>query len=557
MTPSFSLGRIGPFLSDRIVLNEDASRKSDTLVFGQFRKADTFWEWLLRVVSWIYSPACYTETNKKTIEAFQKYVTDLGCSASRLERIENRYGFKLKDLEKSGLLARHVAQILVGMRDVKIEDMNEKAGQSANELTRERFHEIHQELVKELRLPLRSFIPPLPIYVGNVTNGQTWTHYFHDRFTIDRKRLQIEEDFTTLDFETYVQMCTMHVIKQELDVGMLIPAPQNEYYVVEAKLVTGEGMVSYIFAPVAKDSQLPKMQLFRGTGYHTHELDMWSTGITDFERELGRMADDSGKGYEKHLKGVTVLAGHSLGAVLAQYRLSRDPTIQKAYLFNGPGVPVSVKDAFNQLKKKERKEHFKAIVKKVGRIARNDPQFKIRLQGEILQQLKEDFVEQFRAQERPRLVILETARGKFSMTRLKRKEPLHLVIREAARDEFSAVGQVHLGFKAPSNVYVDYKRWHAPLSVPSSWTHVVVPAKDRYAGLEGSPPDVDAILDRSQRPDSHEGLRALIGPPLAWIAKRMRDVFRYCFGSRVDQEKGLQQGFFQNRIWTHAPRIRL
>ncbi len=184
---------------------------------------------------------------------------------------------------------------------------------------------------------------------------ELFARFFHDPFLADRERIQLCEVHPTIGkLHRFIHHMASLVIKRELDVGMLIPAPNrqdgvSQYYMVRGKLVTGEGMVSYILDPATADTNLPSLRLFRGTGARTSEIDGISSVITDFEKDLGRSAHESGLRYEAHIHPKPAIeAGHSLGGNLVQWRAATLDHIREAYCFCAPGIPVEQVEAFNQ-----------------------------------------------------------------------------------------------------------------------------------------------------------------------------------------------------------------
>lgn len=116
------LGRIGSCLSDRIVISTVQNSSTGKEEFRP-RIANSWWDWVLRIVSWIYSPASYTNENRKSIQCFRKMIEPIG--EERLKRICNRYNIDLEKMEKEGspLLSRTIAKIAVGVSDVDTVEM--------------------------------------------------------------------------------------------------------------------------------------------------------------------------------------------------------------------------------------------------------------------------------------------------------------------------------------------------------------------------------------------------------------------------------------------------
>ncbi len=374
-------------LSDRLVFDPDAP--------GKLRVSDSFWDWIQRIISWIWSPASYSDENRRTIACFKKCVLDT-LGADRLKRICSRYSLDFEAMEKKGspLLSRDVAQIVVGAKNVTVEDIN-------GFIKRGCFQDLDSAalagIVQDLSRPFGRLFE-VPDIEKRITGrpSERLSRVFYDPFLADRERAQLTKEHRVDPFEVFMHNMVARVIKREMDVGTLVPAPNHpsgkpQFYYVSAKVVTGEGMVSYLFHPATRDTNLEPIRLFRGTSARNSEIDGVSTVITDLETDLGRAAYESGLIYEpiiaEKMARPTIEAGHSLGSTLVQYRAANMDHIRKAYLFCGPGLPESEVEKFNA------------------------------------------------------------------------KNPnIELIIHLAHHDRWSSLGQVQLGYKAPPNVQISYLR---------------------------------------------------------------------------------------------------
>lgn len=488
---------ISRFLSDRLVF--DCSRPE------KLRITNSFWDWCKRIISWIWSPKSYSDENKRTIACFKKYLIDT-LGTERLQRICNRYSLNFDAMEKKGnpLLSRHVAMIVTGARDVSVEDINEfmqefirnteKAGiQDPWFQGKKSFLELDSETLADLQHGLSSpfknqwEVPKISKEIGG--GATNWfARIFYDPFLADRERLQLCGEHAKDDFETFMHNMCARVIKREMNVGALVPAPNHpdgraQFYYVSAKIVTGEGMVSYLFHPATKDTHLEPLRLFRGTAARNSEIDGISTLITDLEEDLGRTAYESGQLYEKkiaeELTVPTIEGGHSLGSTIVQYRLADMDHIRKAYLFCGPGLPEREVEKFN---------------------------------------LKED--------------------------------PPELVIRHPFNDKWSSMGQVHIGYKSRFPGKVDYQIYHFPRKFKDS-VHTTVCGKRKmlYYGREGGIPPEKRDKDFYHKDHFREKLRMTFGPPVASVLRGIRDWSRSHFPTRAEEERGLKIGNLHKGRW--------
>ncbi len=353
------------FFSDRLVFDDTSPSK--------FRIVSGFWEWVKRIVSWIYSPAVYSDENRRTVECFKSYLIDT-LGENRLKRISSRYELDWEEMKKSPLLSRDVAKIFIGSKCVSVEDVNESIQGDFSTLTSKAL----ATHIKELSSPFDQMWKVADITKRIAGGPSEWlSRVFYDPFLLDREKLQLVKDHPKNSFEHFVHSMVARVIKREPDVGLLIPGPDHpkrfsQFYYVSGKLITGKGMVSYILHPAGSDTNLKPVRLFRGTSLRNSELDALSTVITDLEDDLGRTAYRSGKIFEcviqEMLGQAEIEGGHSMGATLVQHRLANMDHIREAYLYSGPGVKEKALIKFNEKNPK---------VRLVIRTASNDPLHKV------------------------------------------------------------------------------------------------------------------------------------------------------------------------------------
>jgi len=481
------LGRFGGYLSDRMVVSE----KEELL-----RPANSRMDWCKRIISYIWSIPSYIDENRLAVARFKEYAA-ARLGSQRFSRICSRYSLDFDAMEKRGspLLSRDIAKVVIGSRDVCVADINETIGnRSFQTLDAAALASAVQNLKQSLRSCPQALsgeyeVPRIETKIsGSATN---WVaRLFFDPFLADRERIQLCEDDPTDSFDLFVHNMAARVIKREMEVGTVLPAPNHrdgrrQFYYVSAKLLTGEGMVSYILHPANQDTDLQPIRFFRGSAFRTGEIDGVSTLITDLEKDLGRSAFESGQIYEpiieQWLPPVQIEAGHSLGSTIVQYRLAHIDRIRKAYLYNGTGVPREMIAKFN--KKMERAPY-----------------------------------------------------------------KVELVIRKSTKDLFSSLGQIHLGYRAPDNVDIDFMKFHAQKYTTSP--HVSVWGRDPKSkyGIEGmNREQIDAEFYNKN--NFLERIRRCIGAILSWIIRIFRDLFRYFQIWQANIQYGLQIGCIKNNLW--------
>jgi hypothetical protein len=476
------------FFSDRVIFN-------DTLV-DKLQVTNSFCDWCKRIIAWIWSPASYSDENRRTITAFKNYLVD-ALGPERLQRICSRHSLDLDKLHDKGnsLLTRDIAKIVIGAKSVSVVDINEyilKSQADPRFAGKTNFSELDAVTLAHVQTLLsRPFgehweVAPIDQKISGRPTEEL-SRIFFDTFLADRERLQLVEENPFDNFETFIHNMTARVIKRDMEVGTLIPAPNHpdgrkQFYYISAKVVTGRGMLSYLLHPATNDTNLEPTRLFRGTSPRNSDTDAISTMIVDLEKELGKSAFESGEPYEaiirERLPVPTIEGGHSLGANLVQWRLANMDHIRKAYLYCGPGLPEREVEKFN---------------------AKN--------------------------------------------------QETRLFIRVSRNDVWSTMGGVHLGYRAPSNVHVDFVRYHAHHNCNDN-PHVAVWGREYYLyGVQdGLTPEA---RDRELNHKDHfkERIRSIFGPLIAKILQIVRSVVRNLVNTRAELERGLKIGTIQQGRW--------
>lgn len=482
MALQLHLGRLGPFLSDRLVLSENS-----------LRTADSFVDWCKRIISYIWTIPSYSDENRRTVAFFKKFALDR-LGPQRFDRICGRYSLDFDDMEKRGspLLSRDIAKIAIGSRDVNVADINEwmkrthKTG-TFKDLDSSDFSKAVQILSHSLKAEYEVHRIEKKIS-GNAT--EWFARLFFDPFLADRERLQLCEDQPFDSFNVFVHNMAARVVKRDMEIGTLISAPNSkegraQFYYLSGKLLTGQGMVSYIFHPASKDTELQPIRFFRGSAFRTGEIDGISTLITDLERDLGRSAYESGKAYEpfiqEMLPPIPIEAGHSLGSTIVQYRLANMDHIRKAYLHNGPGIPLEEIARFNKK--------------------------------------------------------MKTA-----------TYPIELVVRKTKKDHFSNLGQSHIGHQAPDSVDIDYMKYHPQKYTVHPHVSVWGREPKSKYGIEGMKREqIDD--DFNNQGSLADKFRRCVGSVLSRIIKIFRDLFRYFQIWQANIKYGLQIGCIKDNLW--------
>ena len=526
--------------------------------------------WIARLVIWFLGPRAHDAVkeaeNRRTVLCVKRYFTQV-LGAGRLNRVCSRYNLNLDRLFAAGkpLLSRDLAKILVGIKDVKILDIEELIQKS-----KEAESKWPKELPFDLRAPLQmaensealepavfarvyealgtmgqiATVPKITAYMCGGEPTEVEAQKVFDPFLADRERLALCEENPADYFEAFVHNTVVRTIGREMNIGMLLKAPNHrvtgapQFYRVSGKIISGKGMVSYIFTPATANTDLKAIRFFRGTSVCGGSIDALSTMITDMERDLGKTAYESGKIFEPEIKralGVIPLgAGHSLGSTTLQYFVAEGSDMNEVYCFNGPGLPVKNVEAFNE-----------------------------------------------------RMRNSNAANGPTALTApVPPKVTIH--VRDTHLDPCITVGKLHLGYDAPEHsVLVDYRKYYPEAdwkvvdeNVPpedrqfqpmnqqtGGFAHVHLPDRGEHKytkgkigsfhGLEGgfNREQVNQLLNRKDlegmtgRSGFNEGLRLVIGPIFWLVFTIIKFVYRLLFGSRADDLRGLETGRFVHGKW--------
>lgn len=490
-----SLGICGGGFSDRVLCD----RPGNSIRFSASNS------WFNRLLAFFYlAPRSYSDANRQTIRIFQQHLEQI-VGTARLQRVCRNMGLDLEGKKTRGdsLLSREVAQILIGLQDVKVEDVQELTDairrgdawtSSVPQDIRGRLAPIHHftniptdlfsRTVHSMGNPLQGSVT-CPRVKGVITGKHEgpWANLRFDQLSVTRERLQLCENNPHLDESKFYEKFAKRISKRELDVGMLVPAystpeQRNNYFRVVAKLITSRGQVRYILMPATSDMRLRPFSVIRGTEPRSSAIDAISFFITDLEREMGRTAYESGLIYERFMQRlgyIPVEVGHSIGGTITQWKSCDPNPSRELHIYNAPGVPLRVVRSFHQ-------------------------------------------------------------------NVLSSNQPFTLNIRETRHDRLQRLGDYCIGFEAPRQVNIDYVKYHklerSPIHPHSLFFHGS--EVTRFVALSGyTSTQLNRKFNHTRKPFL-EIIRANVGgyilSPLLILVKK---VFRAIFGSRADTLRGL------------------
>jgi hypothetical protein len=360
--------------------------------------SNSFWDHVWDYTcSWIKQDN-YTELNRKTLEALRRQLNKK-CGKKRKKKVCDLANVDLDQMISDGsdLTTRDVEKILVSLKDVSVGDMQDaivdtQEGVGYTNLFEESLREVlldtksvedldsknFAKLYNSMQKPLSASRLSLAKIKGPITGKPTkeLACYVHDYFLSVKERLQLcELNKKSSEMAFYERLCKA-ISYKEMKVGTLVQAHNDEFgkaqfYRVAAKVVTGQGHVSFILKGATNDSTLSQIRVFRGSIFRPAGLDTSSSFVTDFEPDIGFSAFKSGEKYEKALDILLpttnqIEMGHSLGGLIVEYRAAYHPEMKKAILFNAPGVPKTIVDKFNK-QREESEEPFELVVVRVSK----------------------------------------------------------------------------------------------------------------------------------------------------------------------------------------------
>lgn len=334
--------------------------------------------WMKALLPFLKSPARTRGSNRQQVREFRTLMEE-AIGPRRLTRICRKYRMDFNRMVRLGLplTERHFAQLMAGLSDVLVEDVEElfNALKHINENASDEWRALATAVegadnVTQLGIAqfqqLVAWLSPIGKAALKTTKEidseptRRTALLFHDGLLMDVERLVLNQEAESLHSRhAYYELLCKGFAYREMVLGTLIPMAMSSgrgiaYYKVTTAIITGEGMVAYGLMP-ATDSmaqELDPILLFRGSSFRPSGLDALSTYITDLELELGRSAYHSGHdnlaALLEQLKGRSVLAmGHSLGGSLAQWFTAEYPEYVKELIsFNAPGVPKVIAEQF-------------------------------------------------------------------------------------------------------------------------------------------------------------------------------------------------------------------
>lgn len=288
--------------------------------------------------------------NRQTWKIFRESLMDT-IGQGKFDWICHRYRscMNFAQLERTGepLLPDHVELFSIGSGQVMSRNIKARFPEKLKTLSREQLEGRIQQ------------VQPFPL-VGSYRNpkeitgapGTTIAYFFHDKKLMDKEKQLLFSDVRSLTYPAWLERMSKVVVNRELIEGQLIPAPgadgRIDYYKVYRKIATGDGLVAYAMKPVAADTTLRPLVIFRPSQWAFSNEDCFETYLNDVQHHVGEKGWKAASEHLDRLMGDShfrrdhqkiSIAGYSLGGAHAQYFLAAHADhISHAVFYNDPGV---------------------------------------------------------------------------------------------------------------------------------------------------------------------------------------------------------------------------
>ena len=201
-----------------------------------------------------------------------------------------RYQFDPKKLESQGkpLLEKHVRLFSIGSAQVLTRDIKRLCapGTKIKQLTRS---EIQEKLKRSqpFRGVLGKYINPMDI-CGTPTERRAW--YIHDPLLMDREKQLLFSDAADLSHLAFIERFCKAIVSRELVEKEIVPTAGSDrnldFYAVHKVIIAG-GLLACALKPVARDSPLKPLIVFRPTQMAISRINAVDTWSEDAQKKIG------------------------------------------------------------------------------------------------------------------------------------------------------------------------------------------------------------------------------------------------------------------------------
>jgi len=304
------------------------------------------------------APERQKQLNQKTWRVFLHSLIDT-IGMDKFLWICRRYQFDPKIAESQGkpLLEKHVRLFSIGSAQVMTRDIKRLCapGTKIKQLTRS---EIQEKLKRSqpFRGILGKYINPMDIY-GTPTEKRAW--YIHDPLLMDREKQLLFSDAADLSHLAFIERFCKATVNRELVEKEIVPASGSDgnldFYTVHKVIIAG-GLLACALKPLARDSTLKPLIVFRSTQMAISRINAVDTWLEDALKKIGEAGSKAAKPQLDRLMNdpsflppgtQAETAGFSLAGTYLQ-RLIPDHVdkICSAYFWGDPSVDAETAEQF-------------------------------------------------------------------------------------------------------------------------------------------------------------------------------------------------------------------
>lgn len=297
------------------------------------------------------------QINKLTWKIFRQSMID-SLGQQKFDWICSRYRNSLNftRMESSGLplLPKHVEIFSIGSSQITAgRDIALRMGNMTCAQVREAVQRAQPLGV------VGTYIDPFEIHGAPCTFA---AQIMHDKLLMDKEKQLLFSDTQNLNFPAWLERMAKVTVNRELLEGQLIPTPgangQLDYYKVYRKITTGDGLMAYALKPIATDSRLKPLLLFRPSQWAISNEDAFETYLNNVQPQLGErgwQAAADARLFEhlmqdpefRSLDEKILIAGYSLGGAHAQYFLANfHEHVSNAIFYANPSVDAQTAEKF-------------------------------------------------------------------------------------------------------------------------------------------------------------------------------------------------------------------
>jgi hypothetical protein len=297
--------------------------------------------------------------NQKTWEVFNNALQEW-LGKEKFDQICNRYEMDPLYLQRTGapLYGEYVERFSIGASRVFLKDIKRMSGKDAHALTRDELKDAIRE-AQAFRNMLGRHINPVEI-AGTPDDFKAW--FVFDALLMDREKQLLFSDVEHLTYPAFLERLTKSITNRELEKKQIIPVPGEDgdldYYRVYKKIATGDGLVAYALKPVAVDSHLNNLLVFRQTQMALSHEDALPSIFNDLETDVGKSGYAAAKSDFEDLMNdpdflapdaMLEIAGFSLGGAHAQRFLADfHSRVSVAHFYSDPSIDAETAERFER-----------------------------------------------------------------------------------------------------------------------------------------------------------------------------------------------------------------